>query len=298
MKKFDKNLFKNLTILYVEDDVMTLEEISFFLRKYVKELIVAKNGKEGLELFKKHKVDMVITDIQMPVMNGLEMSEKIYEINPSIPIAVTTAYSDSNYIIKAIELGIDKYIIKPINMQEILAVVQKSLNLIPLKNVHTATRETHYEDYIQFILDSNPAFMFIMHSDEVEYANRRFLELLGHENVVSLKEQIKSCENLFEIFENESDKSWVEYIIENKKDRHLVHLRNSKCKKYLKTDFFVTYKHFDSTNKSVFVFVDANEEKLNKIHTLTSQLLKSENKIDKSLLTDLQEILKISQSSS
>lgn len=82
MKTFDKDSFRNITLLYVEDDEMTLEEISFFLKKYVKKLIVAKNGEEGLELFKEHNPDMVITDIQMPIMNGLEMSKKILEINP------------------------------------------------------------------------------------------------------------------------------------------------------------------------------------------------------------------------
>ena len=156
-KKFDKELFKDVTLLYVEDDIMTLEEISFFLKKYVKNLIIAKNGQEGLELFKKYKPDMVITDIQMPVMNGLEMSERIFEIAPDTPIAITTAFSDGNYIMKAIELGIDKYIIKPINMLEILAVIQKSLNLT------SSSKDDHYEEYIQFILDSNPTFMFIMH---------------------------------------------------------------------------------------------------------------------------------------
>lgn len=129
MRVYDKELFKNITLLYVEDDLMTQEEVSFFLKRYVKELYVANNGVEGLELFKKHNPDMVITDIQMPIKNGLVMAEEIYKINPAVPIAVTTAYSDSEYLMNAIELGIDKYIIKPINMIEILAVIQKSLNL-------------------------------------------------------------------------------------------------------------------------------------------------------------------------
>lgn len=288
MQKFNKELFKDLKILYVEDDPMTVEEISFFLKKYVKELIVANNGEEGLELFKKYKPDMIISDIQMPVMNGLEMCEKIFKINPSIPVALTTAYSDSSYLMKAIELGIDKYIIKPINMLEILAVIQKSLNL------ESNQKDIHYEDYIQFILDSNPTFMFIMHSDEVEYANRRFLDLMGHENVISLKEQINSCQNLFEIYGHESEKNWLEFILNSNEERHLVQLKNPKCKKYLRMDFFVTYKHFESTNKSVFIFVDANEEKLNKIHKITSTLIES-YKNNTVILNELKEIQRISK---
>lgn len=287
MKKINKELFKDVRLLYVEDDEMTSEEISFFLKKYVKELYVGKNGKEGLELFEKHKPDMVITDIQMPHMNGLEMSEKILEISSTTPIALTTAYSDSTYIMKAIELGIDKYIVKPINMQEILAVIHKSLSL------HTKEQSAHYDDYVQFILDSNPTFMFILHSDEVEYANKRFLELLGHDDIKSLKDQVVSCEDLFKIDGVTSDESWIQYVIENNNDRHLVELKNSKCKKYLRNQFYVTYKHFDSTNKSVFVFSDANEEKLNNIHEIASDLILKESNLD--IKESLEKILNISK---
>ncbi len=289
-KKFDRNLFKNVTLLYVEDDLMTLEEISFFLKKYVKTLLIAKNGKEGLELFKEHNPDMVITDIQMPIMNGLEMSEKIFEINPNIPIAITTAFSDGNYIMRAIELGIDKYIIKPINMQELLAVIQKSLNLSFL------SKDYHYEEYIQFILDSNPTFMFIMHLNNVEYANKSFLELLGHDNVITLKENINSCDNLFEIHGQDEETKWINYIMENKEERHLVSLKNNKCKRYIKTEFYVTYRHFNETNKSVFVFVDAKEDKLNQINKITTSLLLN-NELDQNIIKSLNEIKYITKSS-
>lgn len=123
MRKINKELFENISLLYVEDDLMTSQEVTFFLKKYIKNLYVAKNGEEGLELFKKHNPDMIITDVQMPVMNGLAMSEEILKISPTTPIALTTAFSESRYILKAIELGIDKYILKPINIKEILIII-------------------------------------------------------------------------------------------------------------------------------------------------------------------------------
>lgn len=289
MKKIDKTLFKDITLLYVEDDPMTLEEIAFFLNKYVKKLIVAKNGKEGLELFKEHNPDMVITDIQMPIMDGLEMSKKIFEINPSVPIAVTTAYSDGQYLMKAIELGIDKYIIKPINMMEILAVIQKALNL--QKDKH---QSSNYEDYIQFILDSNPTFMFIMHSDKIEYANKKFLELLGHENILTLKEQTKNCTDLFDFDDIKTEKNWIDYILENSDKTHLVHLKKINSSYYFKSKFYVSYKYFESTNKSVFVFVDTNEDKLNKINNITKTLL-NDKIFNEEIVKNLNEILEISK---
>ena len=288
MKKIDKTLFQDIRLLYVEDDEMTTEEVGFFLKKYFKELYIAKNGEEGLELFKEHNPDMIITDIQMPKMNGLEMCEEIFKINPEVPVAVTTAYSDGEYLIKSIELGIDKYILKPINMLEILAVIQKSLNLGTQNKICN-----EFEDYLQFILDSNPTFMFIFHSDKLEYANKSFLDLLGHENITSLKEYSKKCEKLFEFENVEVNENWMEYILNNDECKYLVKL-NSSNEKYLESRFYVTHKYFESTNKSVFAFVETNEDKLNTIDTIISDLLKVEIS-DEKILNGLNEISRLIQ---
>jgi YesN/AraC family two-component response regulator len=291
MKKFDKELFKNVTLLYVEDDPMTLEEVSFFLERYVKKLIIAKNGEEGLELFIKHNPDMVITDIQMPIKNGLKMAEEIFKINPSVPIAVTSAYSDGSYLMNAIELGIDKYIIKPINMMEILAVIQKSLQLSLPKN----SFENDHSDYIQFILDSNPTFMFIMHCNKVEFANKKLLDLLGHDTIISFNEQIENFNNLVELLNVNTNKNWIDYLLENKEEKHLVKLKNKEA--YLKKEFYVSYKYFENMNKSVFIFVDTNEEKLKRINYLTNNLI---NDIKENIPTEriemkLEEILQLTR---
>lgn len=290
MKRIDKTIFEDITLLYVEDDKMTLEEVSFFLKRYIKNLIIAKNGKEGLELYKKHSPDMVITDIQMPVMNGLEMSEKILELNPETPIAVTTAYSDSDYIVKAIELGIDKYILKPINMKEILAVIQKSILI--KQNITTSSMD--YKNYVQFILDSNPTFMFIMHSNKIEYANKKFLELLGHESVSNMKKQAKSIESLFELEDIETKGNWLDYVLQNKEEAHLVSLRDCNLKYSLKRKFNVTYKEFDYMNKSVFIFVETDKDKLIKINTIAEDLLK-QSSLKSDVINNLSKIVEMTK---
>ena len=71
-KDFFKNVEK-ISVLYVEDDDITREELVFFLENKVRELYVAKNGQEGFELFEKHQPDLIITDIQMPVMTGTKI---------------------------------------------------------------------------------------------------------------------------------------------------------------------------------------------------------------------------------
>lgn len=132
MKKINKTLLSNITILYVEDEKMISEEVSFFFTKYVKNFHVANNGLEGLELFKKVNPDIIITDIQMPKMNGLEMIEKMGF--PSVPIIITTAYSDIDFFLKAIELKISKFVIKPINLITLISDVQDCIIESHLQN--------------------------------------------------------------------------------------------------------------------------------------------------------------------
>lgn len=121
MKKINKKLLENLTVLYVEDNLMIQEEVVFFLKKYIKNVHYANDGEEGIELFNKVNPDILISDIQMPKINGLEMIEKIEIKNTAI--ILTTAYSDVKYFLKAIELKINKFIIKPISLIELMETI-------------------------------------------------------------------------------------------------------------------------------------------------------------------------------
>ena len=113
---------KELTVLYVEDEEVVLEEIVDMLELKVKKLFTALNGKEGLAIYEKENIDIIITDIQMPVMGGFEMIEMIRKSDNNIPVLITTAFNELSYLNKAIDLHVDKYITKPI------CSVFKSLN--------------------------------------------------------------------------------------------------------------------------------------------------------------------------
>lgn len=112
------------TILYVEDDDDVREQLSQFFQRRCGKLIVAADGAAGLKAFHEHRPDLVITDILMPVMDGLVMAQKIRAVDAKIPIIVTTAFEQIDFMMRAIELGIDKYVIKPVKMDLLLAAVQ------------------------------------------------------------------------------------------------------------------------------------------------------------------------------
>lgn len=114
------SLLNNLKVLYVEDEDFARNELSLFLKRRVGKLYTAINGEEALKAFLESKPDLVVTDLKMPVKGGLELIEEIRKTGSSCPVIVISALSDSETIIKTVDLGIVKYAIKPVNTNELL----------------------------------------------------------------------------------------------------------------------------------------------------------------------------------
>lgn len=116
----DESVLKELKILFVEDEVNISKLLKDALADYFYSFTVASDGLEGLEKFKNINPDIVITDIMMPNLDGLEMTKEIRTINEDIPIIVLSAFSDKEKLLKAIDIGITKYFIKPFDPEEVL----------------------------------------------------------------------------------------------------------------------------------------------------------------------------------
>ena len=112
-----KSLCNNLTLLYVEDDINIQKTMSKYLKKLFVSVTLASDGKEGLVLAKAGKFDIIITDLSMPKMNGSDMIKAIREFNTKIPIVITTAHVDSDYLLEAIKTHVDGYIVKPFDYE-------------------------------------------------------------------------------------------------------------------------------------------------------------------------------------
>jgi diguanylate cyclase (GGDEF)-like protein len=106
---------KRATVLYVEDDDETREQFSSFLRRIVGSLLVARDGEEGLEVYRAHHPHIIITDIQMPNRDGLSMAGEIRSQDRTTRIIVLTAFEQVDYLKASINMGIDKYVTKPID---------------------------------------------------------------------------------------------------------------------------------------------------------------------------------------
>ncbi|WP_258239280.1 PAS domain S-box protein [Arcobacter sp. CECT 8989] len=123
----------NISLLYVEDDIHTREELSSILSYHIDNIYVAENGEKGLKLFEEKKPDLVITDIKMPLLDGIAMSKKIRELDSNAKIILLTAFNEPNYLVEAIKMHIDSYITKPVNIQELLENIEKLTKHIELK---------------------------------------------------------------------------------------------------------------------------------------------------------------------
>lgn len=128
-----RKLKKTASILYVEDEKAIQDELADILESFCETLYTADDGFQGLELFNKYQPDIIVTDIKMPLMDGIEMSKKIKEINNNVPIIFTTAFSDITFFQEAIELQVEGYILKPINLDFLEKKILNIIEMLELK---------------------------------------------------------------------------------------------------------------------------------------------------------------------
>ncbi len=187
----EKSFLKELSILYVEDDDFIRDEMAEFLSRRFRKIYLAENGSLGVDLFKKHHIDIIITDINMPIINGLDMSKIIKGIDSSVPIIVTTAYDDTELLIEAIDIGVDKYVLKPIKLENIVNAIFKcaeqlfhireieKLNSVLQDNLSTLREKTLYLDNI-LRYSTDMAIMAINLDFRIKYYNPVAENIFGY----------------------------------------------------------------------------------------------------------------------
>lgn len=166
------DFLSTLTILYVEDDPDAREQLIRFLQHRVGALITAENGAAGLETFVSRRPHIVITDIQMPEMDGLTMAHEIRKLDVAVPIIVVTAFEQTDYLLRSIEIGMDKYVAKPVNPDRLLAALLECANrLAAEKQLRLAAR----------VFDSSLEAIVITDSaDIIVSVNRAFTDITGY----------------------------------------------------------------------------------------------------------------------
>ncbi len=221
MKHIDElmELSQNLTVLYVEDDPLQRAEIAEILQDFFKVVMLAKDGQDGLEKYLSFKEesgdypDLLITDISMPKLTGIEMSKMVLEHNAEQLIIVFSAYNDVEYLLDLINIGIDSYLVKPMRSEPFLQVLRrasrkvnyrkmalqytKELQQLAYKDPLTgiSNRRRFFEKanvfFSQNIRINSPLFLFMIDIDKFKMINDTFGHDMGDEVIKVLVEIVK-----------------------------------------------------------------------------------------------------------
>lgn len=187
--KVDNALLKRLVILYVEDDEHIRNELTALLSKFFKNIYTAVDGQDGLEQFleKKDEINIIISDINMPKLNGIEMVKKIREEQHDIPVIYTTAYSDNDYLFESIKLKIYDYIIKPIDVRALLNSISDLSQILYHEELITEQNK-ELEKY----KDALDKYNIVIKTDtnmHITYVNEFFCETTGYDNKELLNQE-------------------------------------------------------------------------------------------------------------
>ena len=214
---------KNISLLLAEDEKELSKLMKDAIGEYFKEFIVVDNGEKALQAYKKHKPHIVISDILMPKLNGLELLKRLKEENEKLPVILLSAYSDTPKLLEAIDNGVSKYCIKPLDPDELLEYL---LTLNPkIENLHIIA------------LGNNFSY------------NKAKRQLLNEGEVISLtKREVDFIQLLLEQHEYLADNQlikkslWKEENISNERLRTFIRrLRNKTSKEFIKNNSSLGY---------------------------------------------------------
>lgn len=199
------------TILYIEDDIIAKEQFSQFLKSRCQILYTASDGEEGFELFKKFEPDIVITDIKMPKINGLEMIKKIREVSWSTQIIIISAYTKPEYLLEAVSLQLIQYLVKPVSLEKITSALKLASNFLECKEIKskkTFSKSRYYDTCAKELISNNQIINLSKHE-------RALLELLIKECPLPISYQIIDAN----IYNYTSSKNAIKLLVSSLRDK-------------------------------------------------------------------------------
>ena len=169
-----QNYLEQVTILYVEDEESVRAGYERALSRYCKNLYIAKDGLEGFELYKKFSPDIVVSDINMPRQNGIEMAKEILNIDGNQAIVFTTAHTESEYTLEALNLNVDGYLIKPVDKKKLKMKLEHIAKTIVIEQENIKNQKI-----LQRILDNQSSITLLTNFETIEFASKSFYDLFG-----------------------------------------------------------------------------------------------------------------------
>lgn len=214
MDKLSNDILNNITVLYVEDEESTRIELSKFLKRRVGRLVVAPDGEYGMEMIDRYDPDIIITDFKMPGMSGLDMIKKARERGFEGGFIITSAVSDSQIIIDALDIGVVRYMIKPVDTEKLIdylnelseSIIREKTDITILDHKYILDRDKKKE--AEELIKSQTAFFIKKKTGKGPKVIRVFIQgdtiSIDAEEVLTVYEQ--------SVLENVENYSLIEYV--------------------------------------------------------------------------------------
>ena len=169
-----KILSDGLTLLYVEDNEGLRKKAERLIKKVFSDVITASNGEEGYLLFQKYKPQIVLTDIRMPKVGGIEMIEMIKKIDPSTQFIITSAFDDKEYLLKAIHSGVFEYLRKPVKVDELIDALFRCA-----QSISTDESSALFNTYMEDMLNYQSDILVLISNQKLIFVNQMFLDFFN-----------------------------------------------------------------------------------------------------------------------
>ena len=224
-----KKLSKNIQVLYVEDNIDLCKNMQQLLSRVFDNIIIANDGREGYDKFVKFSPKIIITDLNMPIMNGFTMLKKIKALEPECKFIILSAYDDKKHLYKAINLGVFRYLNKPAKAPELVdALYDTVLSIDKDENRRLLLNE------IQNIFNYQNNIVVMMFEGKFILPNHRFLEFFGVDSLDEFTQKYDMNSLLYEHkkFLYSLDKTlWYETAVKNPGKLFHTKLENHKGEK-------------------------------------------------------------------
>ena len=194
---------KNMNLLYVEDNAENRESTSNVLSIIFANIIIAVDGQDGLNKFKENNIDLIITDINMPNLNGIEMIKEIKKIDRNCDFIFLSANDDRKILLECIPLQANGFLVKPLDFEELISLIEEIIEKIQL--LHESKNNEYYNEQYLALIDKNNIISKTNTNGEITYVNDNFCKISGYKREELLHKThrvIRHFENPDELYED------------------------------------------------------------------------------------------------